>query len=361
MLSIIIPTHERHDILKRSIDYYKNFKCTILIADSSVDKINCKFPNNIIYRHFPKLSFTKKILKIAETAVTPYVCVTGDDDFLLESSLQVGLRFLDQNLDFVSVQGRYLKFELIEGEIIYSPKNNPKAEGSYAVTGEDIFSRITKAYNPYKDQMVSIHRLDSFIKAFRSCADVTHHFMTELASMLVPMCYGKHKVLPILWMIRDAYKFYRPNAHKIFEKEKLSVSTIYFGVGGHKKLLREVDEFLKSKEALLVKDKFAREISELVSDEKESDKIFEVAFKSFNDWIINDRKKIIIKKIIKLLTPTWIINYYKARRNSHVINLTQTNSSGVNDVDKIELTIRAFPEIYTVRREKQDPKAGTPD
>ena len=351
MFSIIIPTYERHDILRRSIDYYKNFNCNVLIADSSADKINCEFPNNIIYRHFPGLSFSKKILKIAETVATRYVCVTGDDDFLLESTLQIGSSFLDQNLDFVSVQGIYLIFALTDGEFAYTPKNN-KEGWSYAVTSEDIYSRIIRAYNPYKDQMVSMHRTNVFIKAFRPCVDITHHFITELTTILVPMCYGKHKVLPKLWMVRDSHKFHRPNVYKISEKERPSPSSVYFGVDGHKKILGEVDDFLKSKEGQLVKDKFACEISELVSSYKESEKIFDVGFKSFKGWIIKNRKEVIIKKIIKLFIPNWIISYCKAQRVPQVTTLASANPLTENDFKKIEASIRAFPEIYLRRRGK---------
>ena len=358
MFSIIIPTFERHDILRRSIEYYKNFNCSVLIADSSAKKLSCKFPGNIIYRHLPDLSFTEKILKVAKTITTKYVCVTGDDDFFLESNLQRGSNFLDQNLDFVSVQGRYLKFVLTDNEITYSFKNNEE-EANYAVTAEDIYSRLVRAYNPYKDQMVSMHRLNYFIKAFRSCSDITHHFMAELTTILVPMCYGKHKLLPMVWMVRDSYKFFRPNVYKNTEEESSSLSSAYFGIGGHKSIQREVSEFLESKEGKVVKEKFASEISELVSNNKESDQLFDAAFKSFDDWIVNDIRKIIIKKIIKLLTPSRVVNYYKARKKSQVTNIAEENPSVENDFKKIELSIRAFPEIYTSRRENQNPKPGT--
>ena len=177
----------------------------------------------------------------------------------------INSNFLDQNLDFVSVQGRYLTFALTDNEIIHTPKNG-NDEANYAVTAEDIYSRLVMAYNPYKDQMVSMHRTNFFIKAFRPCTDFTNHFMAELATILVPMCYGKHKVLQILWMVRDSYKFFRPNAYKISEAKKPSASSVYFGVVGHEKIQREVGDFLKSRECQIFKGKFANEISELVSD-----------------------------------------------------------------------------------------------
>ena len=105
-----------------------------------MERLDCVFPDNVKYRHLPELSFAKKILEIAEDVTTPYVCMSADDDYFIESSLQAGASFLDENLDFVSVQGRYLQLELIEGQVVFSPRYSEKAS-IYAVTDEDIFSR----------------------------------------------------------------------------------------------------------------------------------------------------------------------------------------------------------------------------
>jgi len=160
--TIIIPTHERHEVLHRSIDYYKNFNCTTLIADSSLKPMEYDFPVNFIYMHLPGLSYVKKILKAADTVTTPYVCITGDDDYFLEHGLQQGSSFLDANSDFVSVQGRYLKFELIANQVIFSPKYDRQVS-NYSVTDDDIFSRVVSAYNPYMAHFASIQRTNVFV------------------------------------------------------------------------------------------------------------------------------------------------------------------------------------------------------
>ncbi len=213
-LTIIIPTHEphrRHDVLLRSIDYYKHFNCNVFIADSSAREFDYEFPDNVIYRHLPGLSLGKKLFEVAKDTTTPYVCLSADDDYLLESSLQVGARFLDDNLDYVSVQGRYLKFKLIGNQVIFSPRES-RQSSHMAITSEDRFSRIVRTYNPYMWHWYAIHRTDLFIKSVQLSPDTsaTDRFtckITEFTQPLVPMCYGKHRVLPILWMARDSYAF----------------------------------------------------------------------------------------------------------------------------------------------------------
>ena len=69
-ITIIIPTHERHGVLRRSIDYYQSFDCNILIVDSSSKKLNYEFPGNVIYKHLPGVSFAKKIYEVAKSIIT---------------------------------------------------------------------------------------------------------------------------------------------------------------------------------------------------------------------------------------------------------------------------------------------------
>ena len=122
MFTIIIPTLERHDILLRAIDYYQHFDCNVLIADSSEKKFSHKFSDNIIYKHLPKTAFAKKISEATKNVTTPYVCVSADDDYFIQSSLKTGACFLDDNPDYVSVQGRYYQFELIKNQVAFSPR-----------------------------------------------------------------------------------------------------------------------------------------------------------------------------------------------------------------------------------------------
>ena len=120
--TIIIPTLDRHDLLLRSINYYQHFACNILVADSSATKANIGFPDNFIYKHLPDMGYAKKMLEVAKDVTTPYVCLVADDDYLLESGLKTGSSFLNANSDYVSAQGRYMGFELIENQVVFNPR-----------------------------------------------------------------------------------------------------------------------------------------------------------------------------------------------------------------------------------------------
>jgi hypothetical protein len=159
------------------------------------------------------------------------------------------------------------------------------------------------------------------------------------------MCYGKHKVLPILWMVRDSFKFYSPNVHKS-PKPKKSENILISSYRGHQHALNEIKLFLNSKESLLFKSKLAAEISELIGGVKESDKIFNAAFKSCTNWLIKDRNKCIIKIIVKSLTPAWIVNNYRERKSNQHMGGVDTTSPSKDALNKIRFSVLAFAKIY---------------
>ena len=228
MYTLIIPTLDRHDLLLRAIDYYQYFDCDVFIADSSDNKFNHKFPDNIIYKHLPKAKPEEKIYEVAKNITTPYVNLVGDDDFLLESSLKSAACFLDDNPGYVSAQGRYYKFEFAENKVNFSRRYNH--DSLVSIESEDRFTRIAMVANPYMHQIYALIRVDLFIKYWKVIvsrpknldrktpllsydSSKTAGIRVELIAAFVPMCYGKHKVFSLLWMVRDDAKFHRPDAY----------------------------------------------------------------------------------------------------------------------------------------------------
>ena len=297
------------------------------------------------------LVLQKKMLEAAKDVTTPYVCLVADDDYLLESSLKSGASFLNANSDYVSVQGRYLGFELIENQIVFSPRYG-RDSSHYAVEAEDKFSRIVEAFNPYMHHFCAIHRADLFIKSFQLPAESSFNKpywrnipLTEFIQPLVPMCYGKHKVLPILWMVRDNYMFDSARAQK-YLAEKSKLGSIGFDYKRYNRLANRIKNFLDTEECRLVKEKFGEIIFELVRDKEESDKLFNAAFKSLIKSTINERNKVIIKKMIKLFVPTWIMNYCIKRRKLRHMGGVESTSSAKDVLAKIRLSALTFRKCY---------------
>jgi glycosyltransferase domain-containing protein len=355
MYTVIIYTFNRHDLLLRAIDYYQHFDCDVFIADSSDSKLSYKFPDNIIYKHFPKSAarHSEKIYETAKNITTPYVCLVPDDDYLLESSLKLASCFLDDNQDYVSAQGKYYKFELIENQVTFSPFYD-LASTHYAVESKDRLSRLARAFNPFFHQIYSVHRADVFTKTWKFDYSVSkagsyaeqakkNFALDECLVQLVPMCHGKHKVLPILWMVRDYYRFDRTRHITEVDKKHESSNPISYYYKQLTARAKTTKIFLDSEDCQQLKKSFRDTISDLASN-KESDALFDTAFQSFYKYNISSRNTILAKLIAKLLLPKWALQYYKKR-------IENQYSAGIdtvyeNDFAKIRSSILNFQKCY---------------
>jgi len=115
--TLIIPTHNRHIYLKRSMEYFKNLVAEVIYCDSSLEKYQGKLYRNIKYLHLPNKRFAEKIIVALTEIKADYVAMCADDDFILIDSLYKGFDFLSNNKNFKTIVGKYLGFnECFEGK-----------------------------------------------------------------------------------------------------------------------------------------------------------------------------------------------------------------------------------------------------
>lgn len=81
-VTIVIPSHNRQHYFERLSNYYRNWNCQFLIADSSQNIFTGKFPANFTYLHFFSQSFYEKIISSMNFVNTPFVALCADDDVL---------------------------------------------------------------------------------------------------------------------------------------------------------------------------------------------------------------------------------------------------------------------------------------
>src|SRR3954468_16237273 len=96
IITLLIPTHNRHNYLERAIAYYGPMPINIVIVDSSAKAYDVS-RDNISYFHLPTHTLTGKISYALELIKTPYVVMSADDDFLLPEKVQACIDFLDKN------------------------------------------------------------------------------------------------------------------------------------------------------------------------------------------------------------------------------------------------------------------------
>jgi hypothetical protein len=192
----------------------------------------------------------------------------------------------------------------------------------------------------------AVHRTNLFIKGCEFASvfkggEGKNINVIELIQPLVPMCYGKHKVLPILWMVRDGYMFDHTRRQKTIATKAGLIAYYY------KQLTCSVKTakiFLRSEECQQLKKSFRDVISDVVSN-KESDILFEGAFKSYIKCLVSKRNEIIIKIILKLFIPNSFIQGYKKYNKKKY-------ASGIEDIyfstafNKIRSSVIKFKNCY---------------
>lgn len=206
-ISIIIPTHERKDVLKRSIAYYELFDLVdIIVCDSSI-LFNQSASNNskIYYYHLPEVGFADRILFGVLKSNTPFVCLSADDDFLTISALLSASIFLKQNIDYISVQGMFTQFTYLgNGRVnfcqLYDKVINKQLES------ERLEERIESSLIIIP-RIYSLYRREVFQKTLELASKVPVVTNVEMSFSLVPMIFGKHKELDEFWMARDSKRY----------------------------------------------------------------------------------------------------------------------------------------------------------
>lgn len=117
MVTLILLVHNNTQHFKRCLDYYYSIDCrfALVVADSSVKDLSSQhvflvdFYKNVgldvTYYYFEHYSYVQKVSAVLDFIITPYVALTGVDDFRSLKSLQEAVNFLENNKDYVVVYG----------------------------------------------------------------------------------------------------------------------------------------------------------------------------------------------------------------------------------------------------------------
>ncbi len=238
-LTIIIPTRNRHKFINNQIDYLKDWDSQIFLLDGS-DEINSylndlakKIPN-MNYIHNKKGIFTR-FEQMKGQIKTKYSMFMSDDEFFIKKSLEMCIKFLDNNPDYVSCSGIAVGFmKSVKGEVIYK-EVYPRLIG-YSVTAENPKNRVIDHMSKYVpcsiygvlQSRIFNKFLDELDYTNTSCSGTYECWIQNTTAYM-----GKIMVLPVLYWFRNLQnspvkdqnwdrklKFYKWYNSKSYEKEK---------------------------------------------------------------------------------------------------------------------------------------------
>lgn len=207
-ITIIIPTHNRHHFLDRLLefyDYYRNLNLKIVVADSSFKEYSRKNMYDIEYYHNPKAQYLEKMIEILENIDTSYVVMCADDDFIIPYALKKCVEFLDNNMDYSSVQGRFSQF-LIENRYISYILHYPHSMSrNININSNNPEERMIKLKSENFPLFYSVHRIDNLKDVYFPlyCDFKTGEPLLEHTLDLITIINGKNKTIPIIYGVRE--------------------------------------------------------------------------------------------------------------------------------------------------------------
>lgn len=214
--TIIISTWNRTNYLKRLLSYYneRNSDFEFIILDSSSEenkKINKKnissFPNlRLLYLDYPEnIIPIHKLLDSVMYIKTEYCVLCADDDFIVPEGIKESVSFLEANPDFAVAHGKYISFRLNKNN-----KSQPQFYWQYAYppgsnVSADPLERIVRNLVNYWPTIYAVYRTEVFKNIWHGAVDsgLDLNLFGELLSSILPLLYGKMKILDIFYCARQ--------------------------------------------------------------------------------------------------------------------------------------------------------------
>lgn len=203
-LTIIIPSHNRHDYIQFSINYYRLFGIKCIYIDSS----NSQFEfnecwDNIQYIHLPGYSFSEKMIYALERVNTNFICTCADDDFLIIDELMNGCKFLQQHPKYVLYFGIYWSYIQDNNSFMLKKKTIVKKKRN--ING-DKWARSYTFFSKYENVLWSLSKKDVLLKGFQllNKTNYKNHNFYELVLGTNFCFYGNILISNNLWLVRES-------------------------------------------------------------------------------------------------------------------------------------------------------------
>ncbi len=348
--TLIIPTHNRHKFLERLLNYYNSFDInfTIVILDSSDTPFsNLPLNKNFLYKHCPNQGFMEKIYFSLKEIKTSFSALCADDDFMIPLGIENCCNFLRSNNDYASAQGRVVRFESLESTLY-----TPDEVQARSINFDNSIDRVTYGMvTNYTQTFYSIHRTE-FLKSIFSDARSINYSLIELFVTFSAHAYGKHKVIPSFYYIRE---------ENLISEGKSTVGIEQIAVYQKDKYKKSYNHFLATL------NKVIKKCNNNISVEGFSEDIFNSLLLNFDKNIFLIEKDIPIIATIKNIFRPYYLKFFllskdgkrknkrKVDRAMVLIEKSKKNkgypfcdgSEDIKELNKIKFFIESYKtEIY---------------
>ncbi len=227
-LTVVIFTHNRQKYIERQISYWQEREIFLKIYDDSdycleTSKLKT-FPSWVQYEFGGSLS--NRLYKASENITSDFVCISGDDDFLLPSGIFECINELDKNQDLVCVIGEALSFTKFSN-VLYFQKSMLENKG-FENLSDNLRTRIERKMLPYQStSWYGVHRNLNFCRILRTRVNfgddpnerpLHPRGLAEITLELSTALQGKSKCIPVISWVRS------------YEEEQIKVTNDNFKI-----------------------------------------------------------------------------------------------------------------------------------
>lgn len=163
-LSLVIPTINRGEFLKRQITYWQEHPITLIIGDGSDHPLILDSSQGHVrlrYEH-SRSSLQDRMVQVSKRVDTEFVALCSDDDLYLPSGLSACIDRLDSDQKLVGCVGKSLQFSRRGQELFFRLINFEKQDSSHMFS--DGLERVRNTYYPGKldNQIYGVYRAEQW-------------------------------------------------------------------------------------------------------------------------------------------------------------------------------------------------------
>ena len=208
-LTIFVLSKDKNLVLEKLLEYWKGSKFRLVVLHETKNPINISNQDpSVLY--LPSCDpLLERIQKMSELVETDYVLISPDDEVFSTSSINNGIRFLDENLDFSTVSGQTVAVSKYGNHSSYfSIYRNYLG---YEISSENPLSRIIESTSktggamgigaPYRIMRRAL--FTSYMKAIDELSPLNCGYLFEVLAEIYQNIHGKVKFQDDIFWIRN--------------------------------------------------------------------------------------------------------------------------------------------------------------
>ncbi|MGE7991322.1 TIGR00180 family glycosyltransferase [Pseudomonas sp. NPDC089554] len=212
--TLVLMTHNRPVFLERTLRYYSDYPCSILVLDSSTESaqaVAAQYPG-VEYLHLPQFSylgFQAKLTYGVSRVNTPFMAFAADDDFLVFDGLNQSLDFLAANPDYGTCLG-YSMMYLAEAASTSYYRRDKKVSEDYGHPRAE--QRVLDYMGEFIPPFFAVTRTQLLRRWFELLPEGTPFEWQEIGHVYFLLASAKARILPTPYAVREVN--YGSSEHK---------------------------------------------------------------------------------------------------------------------------------------------------